>query len=357
MTAIRADLVRGGSSKGVFVRLDDLPADVAERDRLVLALLGTPDPMQIDGLGGAQSSTSKLVAVRAAAGPGTDVEYLFLQVGIDEPVVDASGNCGNLSFAVGPWALEKGLVRADPPGVVRMRNLNTGRALVSTSRPDDGAGVYRTGTAVDVDHLDPAGAGGTCALPTGAAVDHRQWRHGTLLVTVVDLTSVVVLVRAADLGLTGRESREDLVARHELLDDLERVRADIADELGLRTPDGPSRSVPRIAILAPPDGPDVDVGTRSISLQRVHHAVPATSAMAVAAATRIGGTVACEIAGGDTGPGSATVRVGHLRGVVEVRTDVDGAGDDVRVASVGVSGTARTLMTGTALVPTRGERP
>ncbi|ANY06142.1 PrpF domain-containing protein [Pseudonocardia sp. HH130630-07] len=354
MTGIRADLVRGGTSRGVFVHLDDLPTGRAERDRLVLALLGTPDPMQVDGLGGGHSSTSKLVAVRASTAPGADLDYLFLQVGIDEPVVDDSGNCGNLSYAVGPWGIERGLAA---PGAVRLRNLNTGRILVSTARPGPGPGPYPTGTSVDVDHLDPAGADGRHALPTGSAVDHWRWRRGTLPVTVADVTSPVLMVRAEDLGRTGHESRAALAADTELLADLERVRAELAAELGHTGPGGPSRAVPRIAILAGPRSSDRDVETRSVSLQRVHHAVPGTSAMCVAAASRIAGTVACDVAGGVTGPGPATVRVGHLRGVLEVRTDAHGAAAGRRIGSVGVTGTARTLLTGTAQVPHGEERP
>lgn len=176
-------------------------------------------------------------------------------------------------------------------------------------------------------------------------------------VTVADVTSPVMMVRAADLGLTGRESRAELAADKGLLEDLESVRAELAAELGHTSAGGPSRAVPRVAILSAPTGPGRDVETRSISLQRVHHAVPATSAMCVAAAARIGGTVACDLVSGDAmGEGPGVTRVGHLRGVLEVRTDLAGAGALRRIVSVGGTGTTRTVMTGTALVPLGEER-
>ncbi|TCP55250.1 hypothetical protein EV191_102462 [Tamaricihabitans halophyticus] len=358
MTRIRADLVRGGTSRGVFVHLDDLPTDVDTRDRLLVDLLGSPDPLQVDGLGGGASSTSKVVAVRAAQDPEADIEYMFYQVGINERIVDTSGNCGNLSYAVGPWAVEQGLLRGpnSTPERIRLRNLNTGRLLVSTTRPGTGAGPYQTGTAVDIDHIDPAGQDGANVFPTGAAYEYRRWRHGLLPVTIAGIASVVIMIPAGELGLTATESRDELSSRTDLLADLEELRAQVAAELGIGGARGPSRAVPRIAILAAAQLPERDLESRSISLQRAHHAIPGTSAICVAAAARLAGTVPHKIIGAPATPDAATVRIGHPRGQVEIRVETELLEGRQHVTSAGTSSTARTLMTGIAMVPQREDR-
>jgi 2-methylaconitate isomerase len=194
---LRIVLMRGGTSKGVFVRDGDLPAAGADRDRLLLRLMGSPDPMQLDGLGGSHSSTSKVVAVSRSERPDTDVEYLFAQVGTDQELVDYRGNCGNLTTAVGPYAIDEGLVRASGPVTpVRLLNRNTGTRIIAHVPVTDGraassgdcevAGVPGTGAPVITEYLDPAGAvlGALRTVPHAAAPARGGWREGRATVSV-----------------------------------------------------------------------------------------------------------------------------------------------------------------------------
>jgi 2-methylaconitate cis-trans-isomerase PrpF len=348
MSGVSVSLVRGGTSKGVFLDLADLPADRDARDSLALGLMGSPDPMQIDGLGGTHSSTSKVVGVGPSSEAGVHLDYLFLQVGIDEAVVDDSGNCGNLSYAVGPWGTASGHAAYAGQSLV-LRNLNTGRRLRSTFMP------VPAGAAVEVrlDHLDPGGAVTGRLLPTGAVTDTWCLRDGREVeVSLVDVTSPVLMLRAEDVGVDGTEDRAGLGARKDLLDELELLRARAAEVCGLVTAGGPSRAVPRVSLLLPATrAPDADLVAVNLSLQRVHHAMPATSAMCVAAAARIPGTVAHVLVGGhDPGFPPAPVRLRHPRGTVHVSValSADASGGPPHVDHVGATSTTRTLMSGTA---------
>jgi 2-methylaconitate cis-trans-isomerase PrpF len=344
MSGVAVSLVRGGTSKGVFLSLADLPADRNARDSLALGLMGSPDPMQIDGLGGTHSSTSKVVGVGPSSKPGVDLEYLFLQVGIDEAVVDEAGNCGNLSYAVGPWGVGAGHATYACEPVVLL-NRNTGRRLRATFEP------AAAGATVEVrlDHLDPGGAVTGRLLPTGAVSHTWSLRDGREVeVSLVDVTAPVLMLRAEDVGVDGTEDRAKLGARQDLLQELELLRLRAAEACGLVTESGPSRAIPRVSLLlAPADASDADLVAVNLSLQRVHHAMPATSAMCVAAASRIPGTVAHAVArGGDP----ETVRIRHLRGSVHVSVAVtpDASGGPPHVDHVGATHTTRTLMSGTA---------
>lgn len=352
---VDVSLVRGGTSKGVFLPLATLPVERSERDAFVLALMGSPDPMQIDGLGGTHSSTSKVVGVAASQDPDVDVEYLFLQVGIDEAAVDDSGNCGNLSYAVGPWAVETGLVEPSDGAVeLTLLNRNTGRRLRSVFEVVDGVprrngdhvlpGVPGSASPVRVEHLDPGGAVSGRVLPTDSPVGTWVTREGRdVRASLVDVASPVLLVRADDLGLTGREDRAELSSRTSLLETLEDLRQRAAQACGLTGPAETHRAVPRISIVSSAQSDDEDLHTQNLSMQRVHHAVPATTALCVAAAARIEGTVAHDLVAGRTDPD--TVRVGHPRGVVTLHVAQH---DDGTISAVGATGTSRTLMTGTA---------
>lgn len=356
-------LVRGGTSKGVFLHWDDVPADVAERDELVLRLMGTPDPMQIDGLGGSHSSTSKVVVVRRSEEDGVDVDYLFLQVGIDRAVVDTASNCGNLTAAVGPWAVESGLVKVEGDRCeLRLRNLNTGVEVRSAFGLVAGMpavlgdavveGVPGTGAPVELGYVEPGGAVTGRLLPTGSVVDTVAWRGGEIEVSIVDASSLVVFVKSQDLGLLDARTPEQLAGDLVLLADLEELRASVADRLGVHSPVGssiPSPAVPRITIVSTPGAADpVDLRTLSLSLQRVHHAIPSTSLMCTAAAAEIAGTVVHQV----TRPTSAArLVIGHPKGVASVAVDLDDSAEP-HLMSLGVISTARTLLTGTARVTT-----
>lgn len=351
--SIRAVLMRGGTSKGVFVHLADLPPAGPDRDRVVLALLGSPDPMQIDGLGGTHSSTSKLVAVAPSDAPGVDVDYLFAQVAIDEPIVDHRGNCGNLTTAVAPFAVDEGIVAVEGTRdevEVTLRNLNTGVRVVATLGVVDGraaiegdqtvAGVPGTGAPVRTAYLEPGGSVLGRVLPTGSPTDPLTLDDGTTIeASLVDVTSPHAYVRAADVGFDVTGAPADANADAGLLARLEAIRAAVGRLVGLDSP-----AIPRLALVAPPADDGADLDARATSMGRVHHAFPITGALCTAAAAQIPGTVVHDVAA----PGAGRLRLRHAKGVVDLSAEVSGDGPDVVVASVGVTRTARRLMTGAA---------
>lgn len=374
-----ATLMRGGTSKGVFVRAEALPPEGPERDRFVLAMLGSPDPMQLDGLGGTHSSTSKLMAVAPSERDGCDVDYLFAQGAIDDAAVDWTGNCGNLTTAVGPFAVDEGLVdldrcraRAETPdtAVVILYNSNTGvrvRAIVpligDRAAPEGDfaiAGVPGTGPPIAVDFLDPGGAVLGRTLPTGRPVDRVELGDGTAVeVSLVDVTSPHVFVRAEDVDLAD-------------LDHLERLRSAVGALVALSSPAIPrlvvvARPVDGLPGVAPPIadrqhplvGPARSGGSgsggglahllgRATSMQRLHHAFPLTGALCTAAAALIEGTVPHRLA---RSSGDGPFRLRHPKGVIELRAEVGRPVDgDVEVSAVGVVRTARRLFRGEAFV-------
>lgn len=380
--AVSAVLMRGGTSKGVFVRESDLPAAGPARDQFILALMGTPDPMQLDGLGGTHSSTSKLMAVSASERPDCDVDYLFVQVGVDRPIIDDAGNCGNLTAAVGVYAIQEGLVAAvDPQCQVRLFNKNTSRRIVAHVPVRDGCvpvagdavvpGVPGTGAPIVTEYLDPAGAVTGRLLPTGRCRDVVVSRHaGPVEVSIVDVCAPVVFVRSDDLRISGGIAPAEINARRELLAVLESIRGAAAALLGMARDeaDALDRSpvLPRLCVVSSPrnheagDGPrrsgdEPDLVVRAMSMQRAHHACPLTSALCAAAAARVPGTIPCELA---DAPPHPTVRVAHPKGIVDVGVQVDAGADaaaestsgGVGIRSVSVVRTARRLFAGTAFV-------
>lgn len=361
MADLPVAIVRGGTSKGVFLHLGLLPGDPAERDRLLLRLMGSPDPMQLDGLGGTHSSTSKVMAVGPAGEPGADVDYLFAQVAVDEAVVDLTGNCGNLTAAVGHYAIDEGMVPGlVPPGpattVVRLRNLNTGvviRATIPVTPNGRAAwegdtvidGVPGSGAPIVTDYLDPAGSVTGKLFPTGV----RTEELGGHPASIVDVSSPYVFVAAAAFGLTGHEAPAELNGRAELLVELEGLRAEAGRRIGVS-----SRAIPRLVLVA--EGRDLRV--LATSMGRVHHAVPMTGALCIGAAARLPGTVVHDVTASAANCGASAqhpapdatdrhrsvVRIEHPKGAVEATVELDGD----RVASAGVVRTARRLLTGTA---------
>ncbi|HZB57971.1 MAG TPA: PrpF domain-containing protein, partial [Actinomycetota bacterium] len=319
---VPAVFMRGGTSKGLFFHTGDLPADPGERDRLLLAALGSPDPFgrQLDGMGGGISSLSKAAVIGPPTRPGADVDYTFAQVAVDRPVVDLGANCGNLSSAVGPFAVDQGLCpRPDGPALVRIHNTNTGRLLQASFAVRDGRaetrgelaipGVAGTGAPVRLDFLDPGGARTGRLLPTGRPVDEVDLDGaGRFRLSLVDAANPAVFVAAAALGLDGTESPDELEARPEVMALLDRLRRRAGVLMGLAAaPGAVELANPKIAVLSPPrpfrtlDGrlvaaADHDVGVRMLSMERAHRAVPVTGALCLGVACRVAGTVAQEVA-------------------------------------------------------------
>lgn len=369
--------MRGGTSKGVFVRENDLPEAGRARDALLLALLGSPDPMQLDGLGGTHSSTSKVMAVANGSWDDVDVEYLFAQVGIDKPIVDYAGNCGNLTTAVGAYAIDEGLVlAAEPVTSVRMLNRNTGirviahvpvsRGRVATSGDHYIDGVPTPGAPIVNEYLAPCGSVFGRRLPTGAPLDVVETPYGPVPVSLVDAAHPMAFVRATDLGMSGTESPDRVNGDAEALATLEAVRAACAVRLGVVTESVDaavaSATIPRLALVAPSRGgsdtenaaelPHGTLLARMVSLGRVHHALPMTGAICTAVAACVEGTVPHDLLSG-TLPVQGDVRIGveHPKGQVTATVSLTDRCGELDVRSVSVVRTARRLLEGIALLP------
>ncbi len=386
-TRIPATYMRGGTSKGVFFRLDDLPAPAQMpgpvRDRLLARVIGSPDPYgkQIDGMGGATSSTSKTVIVSRSSRPDHDVDYLFGQVAIDTGFVDWSGNCGNLSSAVGPFAIASGLidpkrVPRDGTAVVRIWQANIGKTIIAHVPMADGMivelgdfeldGVTFPAAEIVLDFLDPAeegedGAGGAM-LPTGRVVDTLEVPGvGGFEVSYVNSGIPTVFLEAAALGLKGTELQPDINNDPALLARFETIRAHAAVAMGLiRTPEEAAtrQHTPKIAFVAPPtdytassgksvQAGEIDLCVRALSMGKLHHAMMGTAAVAIATAAAIPGTLVARAAGG----AKTTIRFGHPSGTLRVGAEAREENGQWQVTRAIMSRSARTLMTGAVHLP------
>ena len=372
---VPAVFMRGGTSKGLFFHAEELPNDPAARDQLLLAALGSPDPFgrQLDGMGGGISSLSKAAIIGAPTRSGADVDYTFAQVAVDRPVVDYGANCGNLSSAVGPFAVDQGRCpRPDGPALVRIHNTNTGRLIHALFAVRDGCaetrgelaipGVAGTGAPIRLDFLDPGGASTGQLLPTGRPVDEVELEGaGRFRLSLVDAANPVAFVAAGELGLDGTEAPDELEARPQVMAVLDRLRRRAGVLMGLAAAPGDvPLANPKIAVLCPPrpfttlDGGlvtagDQDVGVRMLSMERAHRAVPVTGALCLAVACRIRGTVAQAVASAPA-TGGGPVRVGNPSGVVQVAAEVTETAEGWRAESASLYRTARALMRGEVAV-------
>lgn len=370
--------MRGGTSRALVFHRADLPEDRARWDALFLSALGSPDPhgRQLDGLGGGLSSLSKVAVVGPPGRPDADVDYTFGQVEVTRPLVDYRGNCGNISAAIGPFAIDEGLVPArEPETPVRIHNTNTGKLILARVPVEGGQaavrgdfvldGVPGTGARITLEFLDPGGAVTGRLLPTGMAREVLEVPGtGAVEVSLVDATNPVVFVRARDLGLTGTESPEALDADRALAARVEAIRAAAAVRMGLAPdPEAASRTspaVPKVTLVAPPAAyrtlagtpvaPDrVDLMARLFSMGRAHRALALTGAMCLAVAARVPGSLPAEMLGDEAEDGD--VRIGHPSGVLAVAARVEVSGGRPVARSVTVYRTARRLMEGFVCVP------
>lgn len=355
-TAIPCSAMRGGTSKGLMFLESDLPAGRATRDAVLLAAMGAPDPREIDGMGGSHPLTSKVAVVSLSSRDNADVEYLFLQVWPDRPEVSDSQNCGNMLAAVGPFAIEQGLVAAgDPVTPVRiwMRNTQTlATALIETPggqvRYDGPAridGVPGTHAPIPIEFADVAGSTCGALLPTGNVVDVIE---GTR-VTCIDNGMPVVCIAAADLGVTGQESPADLEGNAELTKRVEAIRLAAGPLMNLG--DVASATVPKMSLLSPPARGGA-VSTRTFIPRRVHEAIGVLGAVSVATACVLPGSVAHAIADvPDKTEGPVGVEVEHPTGFFTVTIEVAADGGSVKVTRSALLRTARLLMRGEVYVP------
>ncbi|QFG27353.1 4-oxalomesaconate tautomerase [Actinomadura sp. WMMB 499] len=352
-------LMRGGTSKGAYLLADDLPSDPAERDGLLLRVMGTPDPRQIDGIGGAHPLTSKVAVVSrsadAGAPGGADVDYLFLQLGVDEPAVSDRQNCGNLLAGVGPFAVERGLVApGDPETRVRVRMLNSGSVATATFRTPGGRPEYAGDTAISgvpgtaapilLDFEGTAGsATGGALLPTGRVRDVIDGVE----VTCVDNGMPVVVAAASDFGVTGEEPPAELEDR--LRDRIQSLRLRAGELMGLG--DVAAASVPKTTLVAPPRAGGT-IGTRTFIPLRAHTSIGVLGAVTVATAVLLDGAVGHDLA--ELPAPGEPMGIEHPTGRldVDIRLDPrrDGAGDGgvPRVRRAAIVRTARKLFDGTA---------
>jgi 4-oxalomesaconate tautomerase len=354
-TPVPCDVMRGGTSKGLVLRLEDLPTDTATRDAVLLAAMGSPDEREIDGLGGAHPLTSKVAVVSPSAHDGADVDYLFLQVWPDRPEVSDSQNCGNMLAAVGPFAIEHGMVPAlDGVTPVRIWMVNTdtlATAYVQTPggvvRYDGDAridGVPGTHAPIPLEFADTAGSSCGALLPTGNVVDEVAG----VRVTCIDNGMPVVCLAAADLGLTGAESPAEIEAMPDVLARIEEVRLAAGPLMSLG--DVTSKTVPKMSLLSPAtDGGHVS--TRTLIPHRVHEAIGVLGAVSVATACLLPGSVAAAVASVPEADGAVDVVVEHPTGFFTVSLDVDRSAAVPEVRRAALLRTARLLMRGEAMVP------
>jgi len=365
---IPCTLMRGGTSKGVFFRKELLPPPGEKRDEILLKVFGSGDPMQLDGLGGAQVQSSKTMIVSRSKRSGVDLDYLFGQVSVDGWFVDYAGNCGNLTSAIAPFGIDEGLIRVRGSKVVmRLYNINTKKrvdAVIPLERGKtkyDGDymidGVPRPGARIDVTWYDPAGAMSGKLLPTGNVVDRVTVGGRTVNCSIIDAGNPVAFIDAKDAGLTGTElpSQVDRV----VLDFMEGVRSKAAWMMGLV--DDPSEAtkktphMPFVAAVAPPrdylssEGRKVkkeeySVLARLFSMQKMHHAYAATGAISTAVASKVPRSVVNRLSRG----GGETIIIGHPKGIIDLKVTSRMIGDSPSVESVTLGRTARRLMRGLA---------
>ena len=384
---IPATYMRGGTSKGVFFNLQDLPVSAqvpgAARDALLLRVIGSPDPYgkQIDGMGGATSSTSKTVILSKSTKPDHDVDYLFGQVSIDKPFVDWSGNCGNLSAAVGAFAISSGLVDAsrvphNGMATVRIWQANIGKTIIAHLPVTDGAvqetgdfeldGVTFPAAEVQVEFMDPAadeeGAGGSM-FPTGNLVDDLEVPGvGTFKATMINAGIPTIFVNAQDIGYTGTELQDAINGDPKALAMFETIRAYGALRMGLiqdLDEAAKRQHTPKIAFVAKPaeyvsssgkrvTAGDADLLVRALSMGKLHHAMMGTAAVAIGAAAAIPGTLVNLAAGGGA---RSAVRFGHPSGTLRVGAEASQVNGEWTVTKAIMSRSARVLMEGWVRVP------
>jgi 4-oxalomesaconate tautomerase len=353
-TGLRCMLMRGGTSKGAYFLAEDLPTDPARRDRILLAALGSPDPRQIDGVGGAHPLTSKVAIVSRSSAPGVDVDFLFAQVAVDKPLVDTTPNCGNILAGIGPFAIERGLVKArDAVTTVTVRTVNTGTIAELVIETPGGRvqyegnaridGVPGTAAPIPINFIDAAGSVCGALLPTGRVADEIDG----ITVTLIDNGMPVVVLAAAALGKSGYETPKELMEDAIFRKRIEAIRLKAGPLMNLG--DVASQVVPKMALVAKPRTGG-NVSTRSFIPHECHAAIGVFAAVSVATACVLPGSPAHECATLPKGR-VKTLLVEHPIGEFTVRLEVGGSEAAPVVGRAGLLRTARLLFDGTLYVP------
>jgi len=368
-------IMRAGTSKGIFIKEENLPEDQEVREKLILKIFGSPDIRQIDGLGGADPLTSKLAIIGPSTREDADIDYTFAQVSYVAPKIDYSGNCGNISAGVGPFAVDEGLVKVEEPyTIVRVNNTNTGKILIEKVEVVNGkakvagdysiAGVPGTGSEITIDFSDTAGSSTGKILPTGNTIDKIDVTgYGEIEVSLIDAANPVVFLRAKDLGLTGIETPSQIDENKQMLATLEEIRGKGAVLMGLISDwkDAVKEipAFPMIAFISPAQDysdftkgkkigeNDIDFVSRLMFMQVIHKTYAGTATICTGAAARIEGSIVNE-AMNAKGRGKDTVlKIGHPAGVITVDAAASKIGDTWQLEKAAISRTARRIMEGT----------
>lgn len=379
--SVPCHIIRGGTSKGIFFKENEIPAPGPERDRLILRVFGSPDMRQIDGLGGANSLTSKVAIVGVSAREDADVDYTFGQVSFAAPVIDWKGNCGNISSAVGLYAVDMNLVKpVEGFTTVRIYNTNTKKIIRAVVPVKNGktvtegdykiSGVPGTGAKITLEFLSPAGSVTKKLLPTGNPVDLVEIEgRGTFEVSMVDAGNPVVFLKAEQLGLRGTELPTEVETMPEVLELIEQIRGVMAERAGIvkdrRTAAKESPAIPKIGFVSPaaefvnPEGEmirkeSMDLTARLCSMQKMHRAYMVTGGVATGAASKIEGTVVWQMLSEEARKRDV-LNIGHPYGIMDVAVHVNpGAKEGYQedyIESAGVGRTSRMILEGRAYVP------
>lgn len=369
--AIRCSVVRGGTSKGIFLMSNDLPSDPEKRDAVIRAIFGSPDIRQIDGLGGADVLTSKLAIIAPPTKEGADVDYTFGQVSFENETIDYKGNCGNISSAVGPFAIDAGMVTAvEPVTTVKIHLTNSGKILTAEVPVKDGKaavegdyaidGVPGTGAKITMDWSDAVGAFTGKLLPTGNAKDILETEKGKFEVSLVDAGNPLVFIKAESLGMIGTETPQEIESNKELMETIELIRGQAAVKFGLvkKAEEAADKSPynPFFAIVSKPaayeglnnvkvEEGDVDMVSRLLFMLRMHKAYPITGTVCTGAAARVKGSVVWDVLR-EEAKSRDVVRIGHPGGVIPVEVQGRSDGKNTEITKIGVYRTARKIMDG-----------
>lgn len=377
MKSYRVSIYRGGTSKGIFIKKNELPSDLEEKNAVIRKIYGSPDKRQIDGLGGADVLTSKLAIIGPSTRDDADVDYTFAQVSFDTDLVDYGGNCGNISSAVGPYAINEGLVKiTEPVTRVRIHQTNTNCIMLADVEVQNGKaavygdcsidGVPGTGSRIMLDFFDTAGSTTGKLLPTGNPKDllHVEG-YGDFEVSIVDAGNVVVFIEASSLGLKGTESCAEIEGNKELTDKIEAIRSTATVKVGMaktrQEATEKSAYVPFFAIVSKPqsyvaainnkniDASDVDIVSRLSFMLHMHKTYPVTGTVSTGAAARIPGTIVYEQLPEEAHK-EKIVRIGHPAGVINIEALAEVKDGNITFTRLACERTARRIMDGEVFV-------
>ncbi len=377
MKPYRVSICRGGTSKGIFIKKNELPNDLEQKNNVIRKVFGSPDKRQIDGLGGADVLTSKLAIIGPPTRSDADIDYTFAQVSFDTDLVDYGGNCGNISAAVGPYAIDEGMVNiTEPITRVRIHQTNTNCILLADVEVKNGKavvygdceidGVPGTGSKILLDFFDTAGSTTGKILPTGNPKDtiHVEG-YGDFEVSIVDAGNVLVFIEAESLGLIGTESCDEIESNKELTDKIEAIRSTATVMIGMakdrKEATEKSAYVPFFAIVSKPrsyvaavngktiNDKDIDIVSRLSFMLHMHKTYPGTGTVCTGAAARIPGTIVYEQLS-EEARNEKVLRIGHPAGIINVEAEAEFEGDNVNFKRLAYERTARKILDGIVYV-------